>query len=83
MHEKGFLDRTAACLGQGLCILVGSDATVPMQCHARSCIVECPMWESICTLSDTDDVRPERLMNNENIYSLTLNIDAAKDGCAQ
>ena len=40
--------------GQGLCILVGSDATVPMQCHARSCIVECPMWESTCTLSDTD-----------------------------
>jgi hypothetical protein len=39
---------------QGLCILVGSDATVPMQCHARSCIVECPMWESTCTLSDTD-----------------------------
>lgn len=41
-------------MDKGLRFLVGSDATVPMQCHARSCIGECPMWESTCTLSDTN-----------------------------
>ena len=52
---EGFLrSHGYVSMSKGLCFSVGSDATVPMQCHARSCIVECPMRKSTCTLSDTD-----------------------------
>ncbi len=52
---EGF-PRSHGCLrmSKGLRFLVGSDATVPMQCHACSRIVEDPMWESTRTLSNTD-----------------------------